>query len=570
MKIKFFSLKKLVAASLAITSVISCTATNLTYAQEDIIEDYPLGGIEEDSSNWEQLPEDVGGTDIGDANALPKVVDLSSKFPVPKTQEGGTCTAWAIAYAMKSYQESQEHGWSAVNNSKTQFSPAFVYNQIPHYPDGTSIYDAMDCIIKKGACTIYDMPSNSAAKPNSYQLERASNYKAIKQYSVSGVENLKKQLAKGRCAAINVSVYPDFDNININNMVYDTISGKSRGRHNICVVGYDDNKKAFKFINSWGVNWGIDGFGYISYKMYQDKRNCSNTAYLMTDNTNQHYKKNVVGGIQALKDIKVYDRVDLKNSVGTINKGKYVKVVGFQKASDGNPPCFRVANGYITAKKDSVKQVNTYTIKYYPNGGSGTMSDTLIPYGIPTSIASNKFSKTGYTFKYWYANRDSDNKWYYVNNTTGKTGWYLEGKQPSGFVKEEYKDGVNVSKTSPVNKDIVRFFAQWKANKYTIIYNANGGTGTMSNTVVTYGVPTNIRENAFVRNGYTFNGWCAKRSSDSKWYYVNNTTGKTGWYLEGKQPSGFVKEKYKDGVNVAKTSPVNNDKVTFYAQWAKN
>jgi C1A family cysteine protease len=33
----------------------------------------------------------------------------------------------------------------------------------------------------------------------------------------------------------------------------------------ICIVGYDDNKKMFKFLNSWGNNWGDKGYGYLPY-----------------------------------------------------------------------------------------------------------------------------------------------------------------------------------------------------------------------------------------------------------------------------------------------------------------
>jgi len=37
------------------------------------------------------------------------------------------------------------------------------------------------------------------------------------------------------------------------------------GGHAICVVGYDDAKKWFKFKNSWGKTWGDGGYGYMSY-----------------------------------------------------------------------------------------------------------------------------------------------------------------------------------------------------------------------------------------------------------------------------------------------------------------
>jgi hypothetical protein len=36
------------------------------------------------------------------------------------------------------------------------------------------------------------------------------------------------------------------------------------GAHVVCLVGYDDPQASFKFISSWGSDWGDAGFGYIS------------------------------------------------------------------------------------------------------------------------------------------------------------------------------------------------------------------------------------------------------------------------------------------------------------------
>jgi C1A family cysteine protease len=42
------------------------------------------------------------------------------------------------------------------------------------------------------------------------------------------------------------------------------------GGHAVCFVGFDDNKKLFKFKNQWGEDWGDKGYGYLSYE-YVDK-----------------------------------------------------------------------------------------------------------------------------------------------------------------------------------------------------------------------------------------------------------------------------------------------------------
>lgn len=48
---------------------------------------------------------------------------------------------------------------------------------------------------------------------------------------------------------------------------------------------------------------------------------------------------------------------------------------------------------------------------------------------------------------------------------------------------------------------------------YTIAYNANGGTGTMADTVMTVGVAKNLPANTFTRTGYSFLGWSKDKNA---------------------------------------------------------
>ena len=109
--------------------------------------------------------------------------------------------------------------------------------------------------------------------------------------------------------------------------------------------------------------------------------------------------------------------------------------------------------------------------------------------------------------------------------------------------------------------------APTSAPKYTMHYNANGGTGTMADTVVTYGQATKIRTNAFTRTGYTFVGWTAYRTAQDQWFYTNGTS--SGWYKQGSQPSGYDYYVYRDQQGVSATSAVPDDVVQLYAQWEK-
>ncbi len=79
---------------------------------------------------------------------------------------------------------------------------------------------------------------------------------------------------------------------------------------------------------------------------------------------------------------------------------------------------------------------------------------------------------------------------------------------------------------------------------YTVIYNANGGSGTMSNSTHTYGVEKALNANKFTRKGYTFLGWSTSSTA--------------------------TKATYTDKQSVKNLTTTNGDKVTLYAVWQKN
>lgn len=80
---------------------------------------------------------------------------------------------------------------------------------------------------------------------------------------------IKQAIADGKGVVIGVITYEDL----MNGMdtgtddTYDEIYGNNYGGHAICLVGYDDANQRFKFINSWGDDWCLNGYGYISYNL---------------------------------------------------------------------------------------------------------------------------------------------------------------------------------------------------------------------------------------------------------------------------------------------------------------
>lgn len=211
----------------------------------------------------------------GVESVLPSSVDLTDSFPVPRNQgHQNSCTGWAIAYALKSHQEEAERDWG-LDTDEHLFSPAYIYSQRYDISadTGMSIISALDVIIEQGVCTLASFPyneSDSTAQPTDEQKAEAAQFRVLDYYSIRGTDSLKRHLANGDGIVIGVEIYPDFDKLSESNPIYDNADGISRGGHAITLIGYSDEKQAFKFINSWGTSWGLDGCGWISYDLVND------------------------------------------------------------------------------------------------------------------------------------------------------------------------------------------------------------------------------------------------------------------------------------------------------------
>ena len=72
-----------------------------------------------------------------------------------------------------------------------------------------------------------------------------------------------KSIADSGPVIAGIKVYEDF--YYYGGGVYRHVSGAFKGLHAVCVVGYDDEKDFWIVKNSWGTNWGDQGYVYIAF-----------------------------------------------------------------------------------------------------------------------------------------------------------------------------------------------------------------------------------------------------------------------------------------------------------------
>jgi uncharacterized repeat protein (TIGR02543 family) len=195
---------------------------------------------------------------------------------------------------------------------------------------------------------------------------------------------------------------------------------------------------------------------------------------------------------------------DVTVTEGTYSDGKaYFEI---PVASDA-----KISYNYNTKAHDKTMDVTltlaSMTVTFETNGGNEIEPQTLAAGESATRPTAP--TRTGYSFVDWYAD-------------------------------PELTDGTEYDFATPVGQDIT-LYAKWAANRYTVRFDANGGTGIMADQAFTYDVEQELSANAFTRDGYHFVGWNTEADG----------TGAT----------------YEDQQSVTSLTAEEDGQLTLYAQW---
>ncbi|MCG8700515.1 MAG: InlB B-repeat-containing protein [Bacteroidales bacterium] len=131
---------------------------------------------------------------------------------------------------------------------------------------------------------------------------------------------------------------------------------------------------------------------------------------------------------------------------------------------------------------------NDYDIVFNKNGGAGSMANQTFKFNSSKELNNNAYSRVGYTFNEWNSEDDG-----------------------SGV---SLQDGAMF--TMKVEGEIL--YAQWAANTYDVVYDANGGEGKIANQRISFDATANLFENTLTRSDYIFSGWNTKADGSGSAY----------------------------------------------------
>jgi C1A family cysteine protease len=211
------------------------------------------------------------------SSILAPQVDFSSEIPCIREQgDLGTCTAMSMVISLEYY-------YSKIKEQTMKFSPLFVYYNerlLTHTIEediGASLTDAILAITVFGACqeTTWPYIDDKIKFKEKPSVEAYSEPREIfkgwsfKHTKLSNdVALIKHFLSQKNPVLCGINVFPSLETEETEKTGIIPMPSHHEipiGAHAITLVGYDDTTQRFKFANSWGRQWGENGFGYVSY-----------------------------------------------------------------------------------------------------------------------------------------------------------------------------------------------------------------------------------------------------------------------------------------------------------------
>lgn len=250
------------------------------------------------------------------------------------------------------------------------------------------------------------------------------------------------------------------------------------------------------------------------------------TMYSISDVNNSYYYNaassatTLIGSVSIDHDVNTgsgwstSNQTKLGSATYTYNRGtsaatKYfaAKITGLDNLGSSN----------VTSVSTSVTvpALASYAVKYNANGGSGAPSSQTKYYGTTLKLSTTKPTRTGYSFQGW---------------ATSATGGVA------------YAAGANYTANAAVT-----LYAVWKANTYTVKFDANGGTGTPASQTKTYGKTLTLSTTIPTRTYYNFLGWSTSKTATAATYKAGGSyTANSGVTLYAVWELAYVKPRIND------------------------
>lgn len=202
---------------------------------------------------------------------LPASVDLRAGCsPVENQGQLGSCTANALVGNLEFLEVKAGKPVADLSRLFVYYNERVMEGSV-NDDAGAMLRDGVKSLVKQGVCTEKTWPyviSKFAVKPPAACFKQALTHQVISYHRIIGLQQMRQCLAEGYPFVFGFSVYEGFEADSVaktGKLDLPAPGEKLMGGHAILAVGYDDATKRLLIRNSWGADWGLQGYFTMPY-----------------------------------------------------------------------------------------------------------------------------------------------------------------------------------------------------------------------------------------------------------------------------------------------------------------